>query len=602
MISSGNLETNLKFKAEPYHGVARSVEGKRWLLREYDERHALTLVQRLGLPEAVGRAMVARGIEIDKAEKFLSPTVRDFMPDPSRLKDMDIAANRIVTAIKKGEGLAVFGDYDVDGVTSSALLFKFIKSVGGQCRVHIPDRMKEGYGPNTSALLGLASAGASVVITVDCGTVAYEPLIAAADAGIDIIVVDHHAAEDNLPPAVAVVNPNRFDDTSGLGNLAAVGVVFLLIVAINRSLRSSGWYSEHQEPNLMRLLDLVALGTVCDVVHLQGLNRAFVKQGLKVLHRRENRGLRALADVSGINEPPTAYHLGFVLGPRINAGGRIGCADLGVRLLTAISDDEADDLAQRLNQLNRERQQIEQGVLEEAMEQFSQKPEGAAVVAVGDNWHPGVIGIVASRLKDHFNCPACVISTKQANGVGTGSGRSVAGVDIGACVIAARQAGLLLGGGGHQMAAGFTVPLEKVNLFREFFSERVATNITSSNIVPSLYIDGTITAAGVSMELIEAMQLLAPFGNGNAEPRFVIPSVRVKFSDVVGTDHIRCTLKSVEGGEVKGISFRALDKALGKLLLTAGDRPIHVAGRLRPNNWSGRVTPQIFIDDASPQW
>ena len=602
MISCGNLKTDPKFDAEPYLGVAQSVEGKRWILRDYDERHALMVVQRLGLPEAVGRALVARGIELDKAEKFLSPTLRDFMPDPSRLNDMDIAANRIVTAIKNGEGLAVFGDYDVDGATSSALLFSFIKSVGGQCRIYIPDRITEGYGPNTLALLELARAGASVVITVDCGTVAYEPVIAAAEAGIDVVIVDHHAAEDNLPPAVAVVNPNRLDDSSGLGHLAAVGVVFLLVVAINRALRSSGWYAERKEPDLMRWLDLVALGTVCDVVPLRGLNRAFVTQGLKVLHRRENLGLRALTDVSAINEPPTAYHLGFVLGPRINAGGRIGSADLGVRLLTAVTEDKAANLARRLNELNRERQEIEQGVLEEVMEKFAKKPVGPAVVAVGDNWHPGVIGIVASRLKDHFNCPACVISMKQGSEVGTGSVRSVAGVDIGACVIAARQAGLLLGGGGHQMAAGFNVSLEKLDLFREFFYERVAAYIASSNIVPKLYLDGAITAAGANIDLIEGIQSLAPFGIGNAEPRFVIPSARVKFSDVVGGDHVRCTLRSVEGGEIKGISFRSLGKPLGKLLLTAGDRPVHVAGRLRPNNWLGRVAPQLFIDDAAPQW
>ena len=602
MTSEGAAKTDPGSAADPYLGVAESAEGKRWLLREYDERQALTLVQRYGLPDAVGRVLAARGIDAGAAATFLSPTLRDLLPDPSRLRDMDTAAERIAGAIMNGEGVAVFGDYDVDGATSSALLCRFIEHVGGRCWIYIPDRLSEGYGPNAPALLELSREGASVVLTVDCGTGAHEPLAAARDAGLDVVVVDHHTAEAHLPAAIAVVNPNRLDDDSGEGHLAAVGVAFLLVVAVNRELRWAGWYADRTEPDLTQWLDLVALGTVCDVVPLRGLNRALVKQGLKVIQRRSNPGIRALANVAAISEAPAAYHLGFVFGPRVNAGGRVGAADLGARLLTTAVDDEAADLAKRLDAFNRERQDIEARVFADALDSLERNPPGAAVIAVGENWHPGVIGIVASRLKERFNRPACVISMNEHEGLGTGSGRSVTGVDLGANVIAARQAGLLNRGGGHRMAAGFTLAKAQLPAFCEFLEERVAARVAEVSIVPSLYMDGALTSGGANLELIDALERLAPYGSGNAEPRFVIPSARVIFADVVGTEHVRCSFESPEGGRLKGICFRAVDRPLGQLLLKAKGQPLHVAGRLRANSWQGRVSPQLFVDDAAAIW
>ncbi|MDD9879159.1 MAG: single-stranded-DNA-specific exonuclease RecJ [Magnetovibrio sp.] len=602
MTSPGALKADTAPAPDAFLGVAESAEGKRWILRDTDERLALTLTQRLEVPEAVGRVMAARGVGLDGAEAFLAPTLRDLLPDPSRLTDMDTAAERIAVAIMQGEGIAVFGDYDVDGATSSALIRRFVEAVEGRCRVYIPDRLREGYGPNAPALLELGREGASVIITVDCGTVAFEPLGVARDAGLDVVVVDHHVAESHLPPAAAVVNPNRLDDQSGQGQMAAVGVAFLLVVAVNRALREAGWFKSRPEPDLTQWLDLVALGTVCDVVPLTGVNRALVTQGLKVLGRRRNPGLRALADVAGVAEAPGAYHLGFVLGPRVNAGGRVGAADLGTRLLSTADAGEAEDLARRLDGFNRERQEIEKRVLDAALDSLLDDPPGAAVVAVGEAWHPGVIGIVASRLKERYNRPACVISMDPDTGLGTGSGRSVSGVDLGACVIAARQRGLLERGGGHPMAAGFTLAAGQLDGFWAFMDERVGARVSEAGIVPSLYLDGQVTTGGAGMDLIQSLERLGPFGSGNPEPRFAIKAARVTFADVVGADHVRCGFEGPEGGRLAGICFRSVGRPLGELLLKSDGRPLHLAGRLRANSWQGRVTPQMFVDDASPVW
>ncbi|OHC74877.1 MAG: single-stranded-DNA-specific exonuclease RecJ, partial [Rhodospirillales bacterium RIFCSPLOWO2_01_FULL_65_14] len=387
--------------ADFFLGVAHSFSGKRWLSRAADDRQSLALAQRLGLPEIVGRVLAARGVGLDDAAAFLAPTLRRSLPDPSELLGMDDAAERVASAVMQGERIGIFGDYDVDGATSAALLTRFFAAIGGRSITYIPDRVKEGYGPNTPAMLKLKDAGASVVITVDCGTAAHEPLQAAAAAGLDVVVVDHHEAEALLPPAAAVINPNRLDDQSGLGQLAAVGVAFLLAVAVNRALRQAGWYANRPEPDLTRWLDLVALGTVCDVVPLTGVNRALVTQGLKVMARRDNPGLKALADVAGLQEPPGTYHAGFVLGPRINAGGRVGAPDLGARLLGTDDAAEAVELAKRLDGLNRERQEIEARVLEGALQRIEAAGDaGPVVVVAGDGWHPGVVGIVASRLAD----------------------------------------------------------------------------------------------------------------------------------------------------------------------------------------------------------
>jgi len=586
------------------HGVQSSLAGKRWVQRPVDERAALMLSQRLGLSEIVGRIISSRGITLEQATAYLAPTLRQHLPDPSRLADMDIAAERLASAIMQGEQIGIFGDYDVDGATSSALLQRFLRAVGGRPSVYIPDRLREGYGPNSPALLAMKDAGMSVVITVDCGTMAHEPLEVARGAGLDVIVVDHHAAESHLPAAVAIVNPNRIDDTSGQNHLAAVGVSFLVAVAVNRELRGAGWYQSRPEPDLTQWLDIVALGTVCDVVPLVGVNRAFVTQGLKVMAGRQNPGLRALADVAGLDEVPGAFHLGFVLGPRVNAGGRVGASELGSRLLSTDDHAEAMEIAHRLDGFNKERKMIEDTVLQGAIDQLESSAFGdtgdAVVVVAGEGWHPGVVGIVASRLKERYNRPACVIS--MTGNSGTGSGRSVTGVDLGACIIAARQTGLLLKGGGHQMAAGFTVERDRLGDFQAFLNERIGNRVTQAGIVPTLSIDGAISPGGVTLKVIEELARVSPFGSGNPEPRFVLPSVRISHAAIVGNDHLRLDLENPGGSRTRAIAFRCMDQPMGKSLLEHAGKPFHLVGRLRVNHWQGRSYPQVQVEDAAPAW
>ena len=588
--------------------VESSVSGKRWEERLSDPRHGLALAQRLGLPEIVGRVLAARDVGLESAEAYLNPTLRQFLPDPSHLLDMERAVDRLVNAIRDGERIAVFGDYDVDGATSSALLYRFLQQVGAELRVYIPDRISEGYGPNAAALRQLKSEGIAVVVTVDCGITAFDALEDAAGQGLEVIVVDHHAAEPQLPTAAAVVNPNRQDQISDCGHLAAVGVTFLLVVALNRGLREAGWFqhTNRPEPDLKQWLDLVALGTVCDVVPLHGLNRAFVTQGLKVMAQRRNPGLVALSDVAKLSERPDSFHLGFMLGPRVNAGGRVGEAGLGATLLSTEDASEARDLAGRLDRYNAERRELEAQVLDQAIEQV-EASMGASdaglsdgvVIAAAEGWHPGVIGIVASRLKDRYNAPAVVIALDEA-GLGKGSGRSVPGVDLGATVIAARQAGLLINGGGHPMAAGLTVAADALEPLRAFLVERISAQLAAVNYVPSLGIDGALQPGGATADILLEIERCGPFGVGNPQPRFVLPSVRVGHASVVGADHVRCNLTGVDGKRIKGIAFRALDNPLGQLLLNSGGLPLHVAGKLKLDSWAGRDAVQIIIEDAAP--
>lgn len=581
-------------------GVERSVTGRRWLDRSGDVRAAMTLAQRFELPEIVGQVLAARHIGLEEAAAFLDPKLSAMLPDPAHLKDMDLAVDRLVRAITQREKIAVFGDYDVDGATSSALLLRFLRAVGSDAGVYIPDRQKEGYGPNAAALGKLRADGAKVVIAVDCGTTAHDALGAPEAVGLDIIVVDHHDAEAGLPPALAVVNPNRLDEQSPHGHLAAIGVTFLLVVALNRALRATGWYvtSRRDEPNLLGWLDLVALGTVCDVVPLKGINRALVTQGLKIVARRSNVGLAALADIAGLDEVPDAYHLGFVLGPRVNAGGRVGDAGLGARLLSTEDPAEAREIAKKLNDYNQQRRDIEAQVLEKALACAEARRSGSLMLVAGEGWHPGVIGIVASRLRERYDLPACVVALE--DGRGTGSGRSIPGVDLGAAVIAARQKGLAISGGGHSMAAGFTVEQSGLEAFDEFLSERLARQIGEQDLRPTLHLDGSLSLQGVTPELIAALRRLAPFGSGNAEPRFAVAGARIGFAKVAGSDHVSCSLTDSGGSRLSGIAFRCLDGPLGKFLLNRGDLPLHVAGKLRMNQWQGRSNPQVIIDDAAP--
>ena len=584
-------------------GIKKSASGKFWQTRDVSDRDVMTMSQRHSLPDQLARVMVGRGVTIDNADDYLNPTIKNLMPDPSHLLDMDKAVAHIIYAIKNNQKIAVFGDYDVDGATSSALLYRFFKMINLDITIYIPDRIIEGYGPNIAALKKIRDQGIKTIITVDCGTTAFDVLAEAKAYDIDIIVIDHHVAEAKLPDVIALVNPNRLDEDSKYGNLAAVGVVFLLIVALSRSLKLSGFYKDIKPPDLLSLLDIVALGTICDVVPLTNLNRALVSQGLKVMSKQKNIGINALSDVAKINEMSTAYHLGFQLGPRINAGGRVGEAALGSRILSTDDNMEAQEIAIHLDQLNHERKEIEAICLEQAIIQVENNPMNDGLVyATANDWHAGVIGIVASRLKERYNRPACVVTFE--NGIGKGSGRSIDGVDLGAAVISANQAGLLEAGGGHKMAAGFSVAQEKNDDFRQYLADHIAKQLSNNDItkiIPRIYIDGAIDIKAANFDFVKQLESLAPFGSGNATPKFVFCHLKVTYAAIVGSDHVQCRFSSENGnGTLKAIAFRSVGQPLGDLLLNArGDMPIHVVGRLQLDAWRGNDNVQLIIDDAA---
>jgi single-stranded-DNA-specific exonuclease len=582
-------------------GVAQSASGRLWRQRAVDERLGLAIAQREGLPDLIGQLLAARGQDLDRAAAYLEPRLRDQMPDPSMFRDMDQAASRLADAIQSGEQIAIFGDYDVDGATSSALLMRFLHAAGAKAPIlYVPDRMKEGYGPNAPAMLALKEQGARLVITVDCGITAFAPLEAAKDAGLDVLVVDHHVAEPRLPVAAAVVNPNRLDESGQHGQLAAVGVAFLLVVATNRTLRARGAYTaDRPEPDLMQWLDIVALGTVADVVPLTGINRALVAQGLKVMAGRKNLGLNALSDVTRINERPSAYHAGFLLGPRVNAGGRVGRSDLGARLLSTDDAEIAKSIAAELDLLNTERRDIEARVLDQAIAAAEAQAGDSPylIFVAGHDWHAGVIGIVAGRLKERYQRPACVVSLE--GGIGKGSGRSVGSLHLGNAIIAAREAGILQKGGGHAMAAGFEVPEDRLDDLRKFLSTRFTGDMNGERLVPVLDLDAALQPRAATTELITMLERMGPFGAGNAEPRFALPNVRLAFADVVGGAHLRLSLEGADGTRIKAIAFRAAENELGRLFTTARGQRFHVAGHLRRDNWQGRDSVQMVVEDAA---
>jgi len=572
-----------------------------WQQRLCDERLIFTLSQRYDLPEVIARILAGRGIALEEAEHFLNPSLKHSLPDPSAFLDMEKAAARIVAAVEKGERIAIFGDYDVDGATSSALLVKYLNQITTHDSrltplIYIPDRMKEGYGPNAVAMETLKAKGASLVITVDCGTTAFDALAHAKALGMEVIVVDHHQSETRLPEAHAIINPNRFDETSPHRQLAAVGVTFLLLVAVNRALRG-----KYPEPNLIDLLDLVALGTICDVVPLTGVNRAFVTQGLRVMAQRKNLGLATLMDIARLDSAPGTYHAGFILGPRINAGGRVGKSDLGVRLLTTSDPDEAMTLAKELDRHNDERKAIESFVQEDAMAQAEMQANAPMIFAAADNWHPGVIGIVAGRLKEKFHKPVAVTAFEK--GIGKASLRSVPGIDIGALVAAAKHAGLLLNGGGHAAAAGFTVEQEKYTALQDFMLQRLeAMGVAELLSTRSIAYDGIISIEGITLALAQSLERAGPFGPGNPAPRLVIPHVFPLDLRVVGENHIRLLVKDAartsSSARLKAMAFRAADTPLGQLLLSPRRRPLHLLGQLRISHWQGEAQVEMHLEDA----
>ncbi|WP_027578238.1 single-stranded-DNA-specific exonuclease RecJ [Bradyrhizobium sp. Ai1a-2] len=586
-------------------GVARSLTGKFWRDR-LDARgaaRALAIAQRHQLPEMLARVLAGRDVAIDDVPDFLDPTIRKLMPDPFTVTEMEVAAKRIADAATRNEKVAIFGDYDVDGATSAALLAWHLRHCGLDPLIHIPDRLFEGYGPNTEAVRALAAKGATLLVTVDCGTTSLEPLAEARRLGMSVVVIDHHQCGEVLPEVDALVNPNRPDDLSGLGHLAAVGLVLVTLVAVNRELRQRGfWTSEMPEPDLLGMLHHVALGTVADVAPLIGLNRALVAKGLIALRRRDHVGHTALMDVARLNGPPEAWHLGFMLGPRINAGGRIGRADLGVRLLLEADTSEAARIAAELDRLNSERRLIEQAAEAqaeaEALASLGLEDKGSVIVTAAEGWHPGVVGLVASRLKEKFGRPAFAIAL-EPGGIGTGSGRSIGGVDLGKAVRQAVADGLLVKGGGHAMAAGITLRKEKLAEFRAYLESVLAADVANSRHENELFIDGAVSARAVTVEFAAMLNRAGPFGSGNPEPVIALPSHQLVYADEVGQAHLRLRFKSGDGSIVNGMAFRSVGQKLGNALVQNRGQPLHVAGSLAIDRWQGTERVQLRVLDVA---
>lgn len=590
----------------PFLGVTRSALGRMWRDRcdEAQALQALAMVQQYGLPDMVARVLAARGVAPGEALAFLEPRLRDLMPDPSVLRDMDAAVVRLVAAVKRCEQIAIFGDYDVDGACSAALLGGFLGRCGVPYVIHIPDRLTEGYGPNMAAVSALREAGARLLVTVDCGTASHAVFAHARELGMDVVVIDHHQAPAELPVVEALVNPNRQDDLSGLGHLAAAGVVFLVLVALNRALREAGfWRADRPQPDLLAELDLVALATVADVVPLRGLNRAFVRQGLAVMRRRGRPGLTALMDTAALSGPPEAWHLGFLLGPRINAGGRIGDAALGARLLLTFDEAVARATATELDRLNKERQAIELVAVEEAMAQadmaLSADPDRAVLVVHAPDWHPGVVGLVAARVKERFQKPTFAFAANGEGGL-TGSGRSIPGVDLGAAVRRLVEAGQVAKGGGHAMAAGVTLADGNLAAFAEAIDALLRDSVAVAGADTALLIDGAMTAASATTELMARLNGAGPFGSGHPEPVFAFPNHILTEAAVVGNGHVRLRLRAGDGSQVGGIAFRAADQPLGRALLASRGERVHAAGSLAVDRWGGAERVDVRVADVAP--
>jgi len=580
-------------------GIERSILGQRWRWRgtAADGRE-----DGFEPDDLVTQLLLTRGVAREAVEQHRVPTVRGFMPDPSIFRDMDRAAERMADAVEAREAITIFGDYDVDGATSAALLIRLLRELGCDPAAYIPDRLMEGYGPSGEALVRLAREGASLIVTVDCGAQAFEALAMARAAGIDVIVIDHHKCASALPDAHALVNPNRLDECvegAAHGHLAAVGVAFLLGAALLRELRRRDYFADRPEPKLIGLLDLVALGTVADVAQLRGLNRAFVTQGLKVMAARQNIGLAALAQVARLHAAPSCTDLGFALGPRINAGGRVGKSDLGVRLLTTTDPHEAQMLAAELDRLNEERRAIEAAVAEAAEIEARRQHNRSVAVIAGHGWHPGVIGIVAGRLKEKLGKPVIVVALDDA-GIGKGSGRSIGGVDLGAAVLAAKDSGMLVAGGGHAMAAGLTIGADYLPAFSDWIDARLENDVARAREDRALLLDAVLAPGGVSPMLVEALEAGGPYGAGWPAPRVAAGPVRIVRADIVGSGHVRAIIAGADGRSIKAIAFRQSDSDLGQALLGAGaTRRLWIAGRARIDGWNGNRSAELHIEDAA---
>jgi single-stranded-DNA-specific exonuclease len=580
-------------------GVSRSILGQPWRWRGLAADDSDPGFQP---DDLIDQLLLARGVSREALERNRHPTLRDFMPDPSVFRDMDKAAGRLADAVQAGEAVTIFGDYDVDGATSAALLIRLLRALGLDAKAYIPDRLMEGYGPSGEALVRIAEGGASLIVTVDCGAQAFEALAMAKAAGVDVMVVDHHKCASSLPDGFAIVNPNRLDESAqgaAQGHLAAVGMAFLLGAALLRTLRARGYFASRAEPRLIELLDLVALGTVADVAQLRGLNRAFVTQGLKVMAGRRNTGLAALADAARLSRAPECRDLGFALGPRINAGGRVGKSDLGVRLLTTQDEEEARGIAAELDRLNEERRAIEAQVCDAAEALAVAQGNRAVVLVAAPGWHPGVIGIVAGRLKEKLHRPAIVVALSE-DGLGKGSGRSISGVDLGAAVLAAKDEGLLVAGGGHAMAAGLTVASDRIGALGDFLDERLAADVTRSRDDRALLLDALLAPRGISAAYCAAIEAGGPYGAGWPGPRVATGPVGIVKAGVVGNGHLRIIAAGEDGRRVKAIAFRMADSPLGEALLAAPPhRRLWLAGKIKRDDYNGGDAAELHLDDAA---
>lgn len=575
-----------------------SLGGNIWNFPRVNENECSRMADKYNIPLYMARILCLRGVDIESVETFLHPKLQTLLPEPYVLKDMQRAAERIATALENRQKIAIIGDYDVDGATSTSVLTRFFKHVGTEPVIHIPSR-EEGYGPSELAFADFKNKNVDLVITIDCGTTAFDVLNKAAADGFDIIVIDHHEAEALLPKVYAVVNPKRLDEENDypyLQYMSAVGVGFMTLVAVNRLLREHGFYKDISEPDLLKLLDLVALGTVCDVVPLIGLNRAYVRQGLKVMAKQENIGLKHLMKILNMSEAPTAYHLGFAIGPRINASGRVGDASLGSRLLCSEDDEEAQILAEKFNQFNIERKEIENYVLLQAIEQVESAPQEYPMAFVyGNDWHQGVIGIVAGKLKERYNIPAFVMSIEKDEV--KGSARSISGVDLGALIISAKEKGVIIGGGGHTMAAGFSLTEEQIPRFKEFVGEYILKKIGNEKIAPVLNIDCMLSLSGVNETFANNLSMLEPFGTGNPEPQVMLRNISINRPQVVGNGHVKCMLVSSTGNRLAAIAFRATDSAVGNAMLQSKGELYDVIGYVNCDTWNGRKRVQFIIND-----
>ncbi|MDA9897095.1 single-stranded-DNA-specific exonuclease RecJ [Pelagibacterales bacterium] len=578
-----------------------SYTDSKWQVKTFDERQAELISQKFEVSNLIAKLFSIRNISIDDIASYLNPTLKDNMPDPNILMDMEKACERILVALKNNEKIAIFGDYDVDGSTSTSCLIKYFNLLGVEVVYHIPDRFIEGYGPNKEAFQKFIDQNINIIFTLDCGTLAYNEIKFAKDNNIDVIVIDHHQPEINLPEAYAMINPNRLDDTTNLGYLAAVGVTFMFIVGLNRKLRESKWFDNIlKEPNIISLLDMVSLGTICDVVPLVGINRLLVQKGLEVFSKKPNIGLTALIDKANINNKISTYDLGFKLGPRINAGGRLGKSKHGTELLTCEDEAKAADIATELDNFNKERQTIEAHILKTAIDSLnSEQIDKKIIFAYGQDWHEGVIGIIASRIKQKFKKPCIVFSAK--NGIAKGSGRSIKGIDLGNLIIAATQKGIVTQGGGHAMAAGLTLDEDKILLLQDFIEDRLDSNSIALDIDDTNHADSIINITAVNSELYDDINKLGPFGSNNEEPNFIIKSTKITFIKEFGDNHIRCGLSSDIDKNVEGITFRSKNTPLGDAIMNNKGKLVSLYGKIKVNEWGGRRIPQFHIEDIGAE-